>query len=107
MIWFFDRRTDTRGGNVDSQKGICEAAQLDCRSPFGKALRIGTVKPTLIKGPDQVRGWSATRTLGLLPACARENLAVHARVVLPRRFSELAVFDARLYIRVRPIDEYA
>src|SRR6266849_5561903 len=35
------------------------------------------------------------------------NLAVHIRVGLPRRFSELAVFDARLYIRVRRIDEPA
>ncbi len=35
------------------------------------------------------------------------NLAVHIRVALPRRFSELAVFDARLYIRVRRIDEPA
>jgi hypothetical protein len=31
--------------------------------------------------------------------------AVHIRV--PRSFSELAVFDARLYIRVRRIDEPA
>ena len=35
------------------------------------------------------------------------SLAVHIRVGLPRRFSELAVFDARLYIRVRRIDEPA
>ena len=35
------------------------------------------------------------------------NLAVHIRVRLPRRFSELAVFYARLYIRVRRIDEAA
>ena len=35
------------------------------------------------------------------------NLAVHIRVRLPRRFSELAVFDARFYIRVRRIDEPA
>ena len=35
------------------------------------------------------------------------NLAVHIRVGLSRRFSELAVFDARLYIRVRRIDEPA
>jgi len=35
------------------------------------------------------------------------NLAVHIRVDLSRRFSELAIFDARLYIRVRRIDEPA
>jgi hypothetical protein len=35
------------------------------------------------------------------------NLAAHIRDALPRRFSELAVFDARLYIRVRRIDEPA
>ena len=35
------------------------------------------------------------------------NLAVHIRVDFSRRFSELAVFDARLYIRVRRIDEPA
>jgi hypothetical protein len=35
------------------------------------------------------------------------NLAVHIRIDLPRRFSELAVFDALLYIRVRGIDERA
>jgi hypothetical protein len=35
------------------------------------------------------------------------NLAVHIRVRISRRFSELAVFDARLYIRVRCIDEPA
>ncbi len=35
------------------------------------------------------------------------NLAAHIRGALPRRFSELAVFDARLYIRVRRIDEPA
>jgi hypothetical protein len=35
------------------------------------------------------------------------NLAVHIRVGLPRRVSELAVFDARFYIRVRRIDEPA
>ena len=33
------------------------------------------------------------------------NLTIHIRVDLSRRFSELAVFDARLYIRVRRIDE--
>ena len=82
----------------------CEAAKLDCCSSFGKAVRIGTVKPTLTKGPDQVRGWSATLRWVCFPL-ALENLAVHARVVLPTRFSELAVFDARLYIRVRRIDE--
>jgi len=32
------------------------------------------------------------------------NLAAHIRDALPRRFPELAVFDARLYIRVRRID---
>jgi hypothetical protein len=35
------------------------------------------------------------------------DLAAHIRDALPRRFSELAVFDARLYIRVRRIDEPA
>jgi len=35
------------------------------------------------------------------------NLAAHIRDALPRRFFELAVFDARLYIRVRRIDEPA
>jgi hypothetical protein len=35
------------------------------------------------------------------------NLAAHIRDVLPRRFSELAVFNARLYIRVRRIDKPA
>jgi hypothetical protein len=35
------------------------------------------------------------------------NLAAHVRDDLQRRFSELAVFDARLYIRVRRIDEPA
>ena len=35
------------------------------------------------------------------------SLAVHVRVGIPSRFSELAVFDARLYIRVRRIDEPA
>jgi len=35
------------------------------------------------------------------------DLAVHIRVALPRHFSELAVFDARLYIGVRRIDEPA
>ena len=35
------------------------------------------------------------------------SLSVHIRVGLPRRFSELAVFDARLYVRVRRIDEPA
>jgi len=33
------------------------------------------------------------------------NLAVHIRVGILGRFSELAVFDARLYIRVGRIDE--
>ena len=33
------------------------------------------------------------------------DLAVDIRVALPRHFSELAVFDARLYIRVRRIDK--
>jgi hypothetical protein len=35
------------------------------------------------------------------------NLAAHIRDALPRHFSELAVFDARLYIRVCRIDEPA
>jgi hypothetical protein len=35
------------------------------------------------------------------------NLAIYIRTGLPRGFSELAVFDARLYIRVRRIDEPA
>jgi hypothetical protein len=34
------------------------------------------------------------------------NLAVHI-ASLPKRFSQLAVFDALLYIRVRLIDEPA
>ena len=34
-------------------------------------------------------------------------LAVHIRFSLLRRFSELAVFDARHYVRVRRIDEPA
>jgi hypothetical protein len=34
-------------------------------------------------------------------------MEVHIDVGLSRRFSELAVFDARLYIRVRRIDEPA
>jgi hypothetical protein len=33
------------------------------------------------------------------------DLAFHIRVGLSRRFSELAVFDALPYIRVRRIDE--
>jgi len=33
------------------------------------------------------------------------DLAVHTCVDLSMRFSELAVFDARLYIRIRSIDE--
>jgi len=33
------------------------------------------------------------------------DLAVYISVVLPRRFTELAVFDAHLNIRVRCIDE--
>jgi hypothetical protein len=35
------------------------------------------------------------------------NLAVPIRVGLPRGFPELAVFDARLYVRVRRVDEPA
>jgi len=35
------------------------------------------------------------------------NLAVISRVGLPRRFPELAVFDAPFYIRVSRIDEPA
>src|SRR6266702_3993261 len=53
MMWFFRSpagysRKPTkpyRGGNVDSRKVICEVAQRDCRSSFGKALGIGIVKP--------------------------------------------------------------
>ncbi len=33
--------------------------------------------------------------------------AVHVRAGLSRRFCELAVFDARLYIRVRRVDQPA
>jgi hypothetical protein len=35
------------------------------------------------------------------------DLSIHIRVDPSRRFSELAVFDARLYIRVRRVDEPA
>lgn len=35
------------------------------------------------------------------------DLAAHIREALPRCFSELAVFDAHLYIQVRRIDEPA
>ena len=35
------------------------------------------------------------------------NLAVHVRIDLSRRLFELAVFDARFYIRVRRINEPA
>jgi hypothetical protein len=35
------------------------------------------------------------------------NFAEHIRDALPKHFPELAVFDARLYIRVRRIDEPA
>ncbi len=35
------------------------------------------------------------------------NLAFNIRGYLPRHFSELAVFDARLYIRVRRVDQPA
>jgi hypothetical protein len=56
---------------------------------------------------------------GLLPSCPLSaqdeqtlcniftNLAVRSRVGRPRRFSELAIFDARLHIRVRRSDEPA
>ncbi len=50
----------------------------------------------------------------LLPVCSSSAhdvystcLAVHIRVGLLRRFSELTVFDARLYIRVRRVDQPA
>ena len=35
------------------------------------------------------------------------NRAIHTRVGLAMGFSELAVFDARFYIRVRLLDEPA
>jgi hypothetical protein len=35
------------------------------------------------------------------------TFVAHIRDTLPRHFPELAVFDARLYIRVRRIDEPA
>ena len=35
------------------------------------------------------------------------NLAAHIRDDIPWSFPELAVFDARLYVRVRRIDEPA
>jgi hypothetical protein len=41
------------------------------------------------------------------PPTMSKRYAVHIRVGLPRRFSELAVFDACLYIRVRRIDKPA
>ena len=57
---------------------------------------------------------SATLTLGLLQVCPSSAhdlyatyLAVHIRVGLLRRFCELTVFDARLYIRVRRVDHPA
>jgi hypothetical protein len=46
-------------------------------------------------------------TVGNLMRHIVTDLAVNARVALPRRFSELAVFDARLYIRVRRVDQPA
>jgi hypothetical protein len=54
------------------------------------------------------RGWD--RNYGKLAANRSLGDRSHCkcvRVALPRRFSELAVFDARLYIRVRRIDEPA
>jgi HNH endonuclease len=54
------------------------------------------------------RGWD--RNYGKLAANRSLGDGSHCkcvRVALPRRFSELAVFDARLYIRVRRIDEPA
>jgi hypothetical protein len=58
-------------------------------------------------------GRGNARALGDPPAISKPfphmdtNLVVHIRVSLPSRFSELAVFDARLYIRVRRIDKTA
>jgi hypothetical protein len=54
------------------------------------------------------------RPHGLLPACPSSAhdvystcLAVHIRVGLLKHFFELTVFDARLYIRVRRVDQPA
>ena len=51
--------------------------------------------------------WRHPLTISKHYATIISNLAVRIRLGLSRRFSELAVFDARLYIRVRRIDEPA
>jgi hypothetical protein len=50
------------------------------------------------------RDWESSGSLPTSPLIVT-NLAIHIRVRLPRRFSGLTVFDARLDIRVRRIDE--
>jgi len=62
-------------------------------------------------GRPYVHEWSSSRLAPCPPTiskhCAiyRTDLTDHIRGALPRRFCELAVFDARLYIRIRRIDE--
>ena len=51
-------------------------------------------------------GWERCASLSMFTRVVR-NLAVHMRVEVAARFSQLVVFDAFLYIRVRCIDEVA
>jgi hypothetical protein len=74
----------------------------------------------IVMTTQAVPGWSAKLprfgslrfdryppTLGKHSATHRSNLGTHIRAALPRCFSDLAVFDARLYVPVRRIDEPA
>ena len=74
----------------------------------------------IVMTTQAVPGWSAKLpdfgslrfaryppTLGKHSATHRSHRGTHIRAALPRCFSDLAVFDARLYVPVRRIDEPA
>jgi hypothetical protein len=80
----FRERRFTKLIGITGRKGC--SRQESAPGPAPPSLRVARRPPTI---------------------CMRHYLAVHIRVGLPMRFCELAVFDARLYIRVRRVDQPA
>jgi hypothetical protein len=88
---------------------MCSLAGVDqafittcCLTSSSASIKCTSGSSAVISGFPVIRPRSATTVRHIVT-----NLTIHIRVGLLMHFSELAVFDSRLDIRVRRIDEPA
>jgi hypothetical protein len=91
----------------DSGRDIIESQPVEC---FAERLRgLGDDRGAGLHGVCNLTfvllSPTVSKHYATIVLLSFTNLVLHIRVRLPRRFPELAVFDARLDIRVRRIDE--